>query len=71
VLYVQATVESGHDVSGYTNVALVAPHAAVKNIIYLTAPHWWLVHGGASASPLGSARLWQIAKSQWTDRPSC
>ena len=30
-------------------VELAAQHIATKNIIYLTAPRWWLVHGGARA----------------------
>jgi len=32
-------------------VALAAPHAAVKNIFYLTPPRWWLVYGRACAPP--------------------
>jgi len=32
-------------------VEIVAPHAAAKNIIYVTAPRWWLVLWGTPLAP--------------------
>ena len=33
------------------SVELVVQHTTTKNIIYLTAPRWWLVHGRTRAPP--------------------
>jgi len=46
------------------SVELVVQHTTTKNIIYLTAPRWWLVHGWTRAPLHGCRGLHCTAQSE-------
>ena len=54
---------------GHRPVELAAQHVATKNIIYLTAPRWWTVHGGR-APCRASSRLCGVAVSVQSEQQS-